>query len=77
MNWLLVGFSEEALADRRIEGNKVSVFPCLLPAEPDADSGHSVSVPKAQVQYCCSLLQLSRFAPSLALIPRSIRWLCC
>lgn len=79
MDWLLVGFSEwEAMADRGQEEIKlVCLSPCLLPAEPQADSSCSIPGPKAQLQYCCPLLQLLRFAPSLTLSPRRTRWLCC
>ena len=79
MNWLLAGFSEwQSLALRRGEGNKVSAFISLpSPCWPHTDSSCSISVPKAQVQYCYFFLQLSRFAPSFVLVPRSIRWLCC
>ena len=54
MNWLLAGFSEwQSLAVRSGEGNKVSAFISLpSPCWPHTDSSCSISVPKAQVQYC-------------------------
>lgn len=43
VDWLLVRFSEwEVLADRRMDGNRVSVFTlCLFPAETQTNSGCS------------------------------------
>lgn len=66
MDWSLVAFSEwEALADRGIveETKLVYLYPCLVPAESQADSGYRIPVPKLS----CNTAVLSY--RSLCLLP--------